>query len=259
MASGNRRRALVIGGGFSGLFAAHDLSTFVHPGHYEALSFTYQHVLERKRGIKFLWGEVKQLDGSRLVAHVKPMFSETTEEVPSDYCIIAAGCNFGVFHKMLDLRGLGLIDERFIEGRGKRIFEEHEKLKTLNKKKASVLVVGAGFICLGPLPNSAADDCNHYMKEKSIKVTYGIKYAPDDRAFFIKIESDKKEKDVKKRGPGGGGWIRVNNNLQVTQLNDDGSESLFGGGHIFAVGDCNFSSHLVDMGCWYVCYFTRSQ
>ncbi|EER19835.1 hypothetical protein Pmar_PMAR006727 [Perkinsus marinus ATCC 50983] len=105
MASGNRRRALVIGGGFSGLFAAHDLS-------------------KRKMGIKFLWGEVKQLDGSRLVAHVKPMFSETTEEVPFDYCIIAAGCNFGVFHKY--------------------IFEEHEKLKTLNKKKASVVVVGAG-------------------------------------------------------------------------------------------------------------------
>ncbi|KAF4652121.1 hypothetical protein FOZ61_009901 [Perkinsus olseni] len=332
MSSGNKRRALVIGGGFSGLFAAHDLSShfevtvvdakeyfeytpgvlraFVHPGHYDALSFTYQHVLERKMGIKFLWGEVKQLDGSRQVAHVKPMFSETTEEVPFDYCIIAAGCNFGVFHKWgeslwfptihEDARPEGSwshIDERFIEGRRRHIFEEHEKLKALNKKKATVLVVGAGFIgvewvtelqyyfpnlklhiidflpkCLGPLPKSAADYCDHYMKKKGIKATYGVKYAPDDPEFFSKIgmngkpdctfvcigvkasnyfmpretltgynpmEADKKEKDVKKRGPGGGGWIRVNNNLQVTQLNDDGSESLFGGGHIFAVGDCN--------------------
>ncbi|KAF4751677.1 hypothetical protein FOZ62_022031, partial [Perkinsus olseni] len=161
---------------------------------------------------------VKQLDGSRLVAHVKPMFSETTEEVPFDYCIIAAGCNFGVFHKWgeslwfptihEDARPEGSwshIDERFIEGRRRHIFEEHEKLKALNKKKATVLVVGAGFIgvewvtelqyyfpnlklhiidflpkCLGPLPKSAADYCDHYMKKKGIKATYGVKYAPDD-------------------------------------------------------------------------------
>mmetsp|Transcript_23001 Transcript_23001/g.19044 ORF Transcript_23001/g.19044 Transcript_23001/m.19044 type:complete len:207 (+) Transcript_23001:1-621(+) len=51
------------------------------------------------------------------------------------------------------------------------------------------------------------------------------------------LEEDKKEKDPKKRGPGGGGWIHVNKHLQVVKTNEDGSQSLWGNGHIFAVGE----------------------
>jgi len=332
-----KRRALVIGGGFSGLFAASDLAhhfdvtlvdakeyfeytpgvlrAFVHPTHFDALTFTYQDVVERKMGAKFLWGEVKKLDGDRRVATVKPMFSKTTEEVPFDFCVIAAGCNFGVFHKWgeslwfptihEDARPEGSwphIDERFFEGRRRHILEEHEKLKALNKKNATVLIVGAGFIgvewatelqhyfpnlklhiidflpkCLGPLPASASKYCDDYMKANGIKTAYGVKYAPNEPGFYEKIgmqgapdvtfvcigvkassyfmpkealsgynplEADKKEKDMKKVGPGGGGWIRVNTKLQVLKKNADGSDSLFGGGRIFAVGDCNMVGDL---------------
>ncbi|KAF4668354.1 hypothetical protein FOZ61_006593, partial [Perkinsus olseni] len=177
----DKRRALVIGGGFSGMFAANELKgrfdvtlidakeyfeytpgilrAYVKPTHYDALSFTYQSVLERTMGIKFLWGEVTQLDGEKQIAHVKPMFSDHEEEVAFDYCVIAAGCTFGLFSKWgeslwaptvnegaIAASEWKHIDERFIEGRRRHIFEEHEKLAALNKKKATVLVVGAGFI-----------------------------------------------------------------------------------------------------------------
>ncbi|KAF4661948.1 hypothetical protein FOL47_006478 [Perkinsus chesapeaki] len=328
----DKRRALVIGGGFSGMFAANELKSrfevtlvdakeyfeytpgilraYVKPGHYDALSFTYQSILERTMGIKFLWGEVKELDGEKQIAHIKPMFSDHTEEVAFDYCVIAAGCTFGLFSKWGESLWAPTvnegaiaesewkhIDERFIEGRRRHIFEEHEKLAALNKKKANVLVVGAGFIgvewvtelqhyfpnlkltimdflpkCLGPLPQNAANYCDKYMKDHGIKCYYGMKYAPKEEGFFQKIglngepdctfvcigtkaanwfmpkecltgynplEEDKKEKDPKKRGPGGGGWIHVNKHLQVVKTNEDGSQSLWGNGHIFAVGDCN--------------------
>lgn len=328
----DKRRVLIIGAGFSGLLAARDLAgdfevtvvdakeyfeytpgvlrAFVHPEHFDALSFTYQSVLERKMGVKFLWGEVKGLDTERRIASIKPVFGKQAEEVGFDYCVIAAGCNFGVFHKWgeslwfptvhEDARPEGSwshIDERFIEGRRRHILEEHEKLKALNDKRSKVLIVGAGFIgvewatelkhyfpnltitiidflpkCLGPLPESAATYCDSYMKENGINRYYGIKYAPNEPGFYEKIgfsgapdatyvcvgvkasayfmpkeclsgynplETDKREKDPKKCGPGGGGWIRVNKKLQVLRKDSQGNDQISGGGRIFAVGDCN--------------------
>ena len=40
------------------------------------------------------------------------------------------------------------------------------------------------------------------------------------------------------RGPGGGGWISVNKALQVI----DRDEKVWGGGKVYAVGDCNLFS-----------------
>jgi apoptosis-inducing factor 2 len=333
-----KRRVLVVGGGFSGLLVARDLAhsfevtvvdakeyfeytpgilrCFVKPEHYDALSFTYQSVLERQMNVKFLWGEVKNLDGENRVAHIKPMFGKTIEEVPFDYCVIAAGCNFGVFHKWgeslwfptvhEDARPEGSwshIDERFIEGRRRHVLEEHEKLKKLNQQRARILIVGAGFIgvewatelqhyfsnlditiidflpkCLGPLPESASNYCDNYMKENGIHRYYGIKYAPNEPGFYDKIgftngppdatyvcvgvkasayfmpketlsgynaiEQDKREKDMKKVGPGGGGWIRVNKKLQVLKKDNQNNDTVYGNGRIFSIGDANMVQDL---------------
>merc|ERR1711862_341530 len=101
----------------------------------------------------------------------------------------------------------------FIEGRRRRILEEYHKLSELNKKEATLLVVGAGFIgvewvteleyffpdlkltiidflprCLGPLPDSAAEYCSEYMAASGIKEFYGCKYAPKEQEFWDREE-----------------------------------------------------------------------
>merc|ERR1719408_534782 len=105
------------------------------------------------------------------------------------------------------------IDERFIEGRRRHVLEEYHKLAELNKKKATVLIVGAGFIgvewatelehffpelkltiidflprCLGPLPDGAADYCSEYMSAVGIKEFYNLKYEPKSDEFWNKVE-----------------------------------------------------------------------
>jgi len=87
------------------------------------------------------------------------------------------------------------------------------KLNKLNEQKATVLVVGAGFIgvewateiehffpdikltiidflprSLGPLPDGAAIYCQEYMNASGIKQFYSTKYAPKEDEFWKAIE-----------------------------------------------------------------------
>jgi len=243
-----QRRLLVIGGGFSGLCAARDMAAhylvtivdakeyfeytpgilraYVHPSHFNALTFTVQDVIEHKMGCKFIWGEVTKLNGEERTATIKPMFVEGEEVIDFDYCIIASGCNFGPFAKWGESLWFPTvhakampegswphIDERFIEGRRRHILEEYEMLGGLNDKGASILVVGAGFIGvewatelehyfpklkltiidflplpLGPLPEKAARYCLNYMERKGIKQFYNTKYDSKSDDFWNKIE-----------------------------------------------------------------------
>merc|ERR1712039_648697 len=192
----------------------------------DALTFTLYPVIERRMGCKFIWGEVKELDGPERTCKLKPMFGTSVEEIDFDYCIIAAGCNFGVFHKWGESLWFPTIheqarpegswphlDERFLEGRRRHILEEYAGLGKLAERKATVLVVGAGFIgvewvtelehffkslklsiidflpnCLGPLPKKAADYCVKYMNKKQIKQFYNKKYDAKNPDFWKSIE-----------------------------------------------------------------------
>jgi len=171
------KKVLVIGGSFSGLCVARDLKSefmvtivdakeffeytpgvlraYVKPAHLDALTFTVQPVIEAKMGCKFIWGEVKTLDGESKTAVIKPIFGAEPETICFDYCVICAGCNFGPFHKWgeslwfptihEEARAQGSwphIDERFLEGRRRHILEEYGKIQALNDKAASILVVG---------------------------------------------------------------------------------------------------------------------
>jgi len=247
-----KRRVLIIGGSFAGSFCAKDLKkhfhvtvvdakeyfeytpgilrAYVKPAHFDALTFTLQPILERKTGVKFIWGEVKQLDGEGKTATIQPMYARDQEKVAFDYCIICAGCNFGPFqpngeslwfpviHE--DARKVSQwshIDERFIEGRRRHILEEYHRIAEMAKNKSSILVVGAGFIgvewvteleyffpelettiidflpaCLGPLPMPAKEYCSEYMHAAGIKEFYGTKYDPKSQEFWDKIELPKK-------------------------------------------------------------------
>merc|ERR1712203_707067 len=198
---------------------------FVKPCHLDALTFTLQPVLERKMGVKFIWGECKEISKKK-TAIIKPMASNKTEEIDFDYCVICAGCNFGPFKPMGEslwfptiheearkVSAWPHIDERFIEGRRRHVLEEYHQLIKLEKEQADVLVVGAGFIgvewvtelehffpklnltiidflpqCLGPLPARAAAYCSKYMTKKGIKQFYSTKYDAKSPDFWKKIE-----------------------------------------------------------------------
>mmetsp|Transcript_74709 Transcript_74709/g.139463 ORF Transcript_74709/g.139463 Transcript_74709/m.139463 type:complete len:458 (+) Transcript_74709:77-1450(+) len=315
-------KALVIGGQFSGNFTARELKSkfdvtvvdakeffeytpgvlrcFVKPAHFDALSFTLSPVFERKMGVTFIWGEVKELIGEKRVAMVKPMCSPSPdlEALSWDYCVICAGCNFGPFKPMGESLWFPTvheearkvsewphIDERFIEGRRRHILEEYHKVAVLNEKSATLLVVGAGFIgvewateleyffpnlkitiidflprCLGPLPDSAAEYCSEYMHAVGIKEFYNMKYDPKSDEFWSKIELPGKvdetyvcigvkasnyfmpKSTLSDKGPGGGGWIYMNEFLQVTTKPPEGKATgtVWADGRVFAVGDCNF-------------------
>merc|ERR1712039_860051 len=263
----------------------------------DALTFTLYPVIEGRMGCKFIWGEVKELKGPERLCTIKPMFGNAPEEIDFDYCIIAAGCNFGVFHKWGESLWFPTIheqarpegswphlDERFLEGRRRHILEEYGNLGKLAEKQASVLVVGAGFIgvewvtevehffkalklsiidflpnCLGPLPKKAADYCVKYMNKKGIKQFYNKKYDAKSPDFWKSIElpngPDKEyvcigvkasnyfmpKEVLSEKGPGGGGWILMKQNLAV--MDRDGqvwSEDAKGYPRIFAIGDCNY-------------------
>merc|ERR1712039_435599 len=195
------------------------------PCHLDALTFTLQPVLERKMGVKFIWGECKEISENK-TATIKPIFATSTDTISWDYCIICAGCNFGPFKPMGEslwfptiheegrkVSDWAHIDERFMEGRRRHILEEYHKLAELNNKKATLLVVGAGFIgvewvtelehffpelsltifdflprCLGPLPDRAAEYCSEYMHASGIKEFYNCKYDPKSDDFWKGIE-----------------------------------------------------------------------
>lgn len=248
MPAPDQRRVLIVGSQFSGTFCARTLRkkflvtvvdakeffeytpgvlrAFVKPSHLDALTFTLEPVLERKLGVKFIWGEVKHLDGEKKTATIKPMFCSQEEEVDFDYCIICSGCNFGPFKPMGEslwfptvheearlVSDWPHIDERFLEGRRRHILQEYNKVKELARKQATVLVVGAGFIgvewitelqhffpqlkltvidflprCLGPLPDGAAKYCSKYMAAHGIKEFYNCKYDSKSQDFWKSIQ-----------------------------------------------------------------------
>jgi len=241
-----QRRVLIIGGSFAGLCVARDLKShflvtivdakeffeytpgvlraYVKPKHLDALTFTLHPVIESRMGCKFIWGEVTDLNGTERTATVKPMFGQT-EVIDFDFCVIAAGCNFGVFHKWGESLWFPTIhaaarpegswphlDERFLEGRRRHILEEYGAIQQLAANKANVLVVGAGFIgvewitelqhffpdlgltiidflpkCLGPLPDKDAQYCSNYMQRHGIKEFYNKKYDAKDPNFYTSI------------------------------------------------------------------------
>jgi len=295
------------------------LRAFVHPAHFTGLTFMYKPVLEDCMGVKFIFGEVNNLDGEQRVCTYKSMHSKQEETIGYDYCVVASGCNFGLFDKWGESLWFPTVwervqpeskwkefDERFWQGRRAHIEAEYNKVKKVADEKGSILVVGAGFIgvewateinyffpeitvsicdmlpkCLGPLPDSAKDYCQKYMDKKNIKCLYGVKFNPNDpegykvlnipkpsmtyiatgfkascwfmpkevMSQYSGTEADNLEKDIRKKGPAGGGWIRTSVKLEVLKQGPDGQNTVYGCddkgyARIFAVGDCNMIGDL---------------
>lgn len=201
------------------------LRAYCEPSHWDSLTFVYHEVLERRFGIGFMWGEVTKIDPASRSAHVKTIFADDEDIVPFDFCAVACGCNFNQYSPtgespwfptvhgqdrlQSDFRHL---DERFLEGRRRRILEEHHCLAHLSERQAKVLIVGAGYMgvewacelrhffpgicvtitdflprCLGPLPQDASAYCEEYMRSLGIETVYSIKYDKDSPAYWEKV------------------------------------------------------------------------
>jgi len=316
----SQRRVLVVGGSFAGLCVARDMSThflvtivdckeffeytpgvlraYVKPKHYDALSFNLHPVIETSMGCKFIWGEVLKLDGAERTALIKPMFTNKEETIDFDYCVIACGCNFGPFkpkgeslwfptvHQVgREVSEWKQFDERYIEGRRRHIWAEWQSIRELEKKKSTILVVGAGFIGvewvtelqhffpelqltiidfldkpLGPLPAYAKSYCMKYMDRVKITQKYGTKkedsdkwYAemgwpkgtrPDKEYVCVGVKASNyfmPDSCLSEKGPGGGGWIHMDQSLAVTTREGaKWSVDNKGFARVYAVGDCNY-------------------
>eukprot|EP00927_Polykrikos_kofoidii_P053578 TRINITY_DN48184_c0_g1_i1.p1 TRINITY_DN48184_c0_g1~~TRINITY_DN48184_c0_g1_i1.p1 ORF type:complete len:472 (-),score=45.95 TRINITY_DN48184_c0_g1_i1:68-1483(-) len=115
--------------------------------------------------------------------------------------------------------------------------------------------------CLGPLPLSAAEYCSEYLSEVGVSQYYSVKYAPKSEDFWSEVGlpdgADESyvtigwkasnyflpKKVLSENGPGGGGWIMFNKNLQVMRRCDSACDGqrlgVWADGSVFAVGDCN--------------------
>eukprot|EP00927_Polykrikos_kofoidii_P025071 TRINITY_DN22614_c0_g1_i1.p1 TRINITY_DN22614_c0_g1~~TRINITY_DN22614_c0_g1_i1.p1 ORF type:complete len:478 (+),score=79.73 TRINITY_DN22614_c0_g1_i1:74-1507(+) len=313
---GQKRRALIVGGGLAGLAAAWELRkqfrvtlvdakeyfeftsgilrAYADPAHWDSLVFMYHDMLERNYGVRFMLGEVVSIDSKARNVQVKTMFSDEGDVVPYDFCLLANGCNFNEFlstgespwfpvvhEQNRQGDGISRLDERFLEGRRRRILQEHDDLDKLAQKGGNVLIVGAGFMgvewacelqhffpglqvtvtdflprCLGPLPEAAASYCEAYMQKKGIKTFYQMKYDKDNRNFWQKIEL-----------PFGADKTYILSGVKQSNyfmppccLSDKGpggggwilvnkylqvimkTNQLWGDGAVFAVGDCGVGS-----------------
>jgi len=176
-----KRRILVIGGGFAGFVVARHcrkhfdvtvvdakeyfeytpgiLRAFVSPSHLSELTFKYQPVFEGTMGVRFIWGEVTELKDQNwdrqmgFSATVKPI-SGGVMQLNFDYIVIASGCNFGMFHPVGESLWFPTVwektraksdwkqhDERYLDGRRDHINEECAKIAALNKKKDSKVLI----------------------------------------------------------------------------------------------------------------------
>jgi len=179
----------------------------VEPDHWDSLALTYTDVLEWELGVGFMLGEVTKIDASEKCAYVRTVFSELEDIVPFDYCIVAVGCKSphgsSSWLPTVNLRervesGMDrALDERKLEGRRRRIIQEHQHLVLLNRMKGTVMIVGARFYgvecacqikhafpdidvvlvdvlkrCLGPLSQEAAEFCQKHMDSVGIRTIY---------------------------------------------------------------------------------------
>jgi len=124
-----------------------------------------------------------------------------------------------------------------------------------------VTVVDALPRCLATLPPAAAEYAEQYMRRKGIRTFYEVRYDPESHDFWHQVglpnqadvtyvlqgvsprNSFMPPPTVSSRGPGGGGWVLTNTNLQVClRSTGDKPSQVWAGGCVFAVGDCQYGA-----------------
>merc|ERR550514_560486 len=121
-------------------------------------------------GVRFIWGEVKGIDEKSRTATYKPIEDPDEKSIKFDYCVIASGCNFGMFSpvgeslwfpsvwdKVREVSEWKQHDERYLQGRRDHIQQEYEYLPNIGITLSDMMPA-----CLGPLPQKAKDYCQAY-------------------------------------------------------------------------------------------------
>lgn len=209
-------------------FTSDTMRAYVDPAHFDRSVFMLRPVVEQL-GATFVCGQVLEVreDGTCEIARYDLTSNKLIERfsLAFDYCIAASGCSYNPFHKWGEslwtptihhqARGEGSwseFEERSLEGRRQRMYDEYEKLRMLNELQKRILVIGGGYIgvkwamelkqhfplldisimdvlphALGPLPVDAAQYCESAMQRWGIHQFYSMRYDDKSETFWTNI------------------------------------------------------------------------
>jgi len=171
--------------------------------------------------VEFVWGEVLKLDLQSKILDVKEMACDCFTRIKYDYLVVTAGTQYGIQlqHKKrvgsaveclwyptaladdIEQSNWKGLDERYLVGRRKHLENEYDALCELNKQKATIMVIGAGFVgiefatevkyffpdisvvitesrdkCIGTMPPACIKYVQNYLDKNGIRSIYNVKY-----------------------------------------------------------------------------------
>mmetsp|Transcript_11563 Transcript_11563/g.26359 ORF Transcript_11563/g.26359 Transcript_11563/m.26359 type:complete len:460 (+) Transcript_11563:80-1459(+) len=197
------------------------LRAYLHPAEHGKLCAMYQQVCDGM-DCRFVWAEVTSINPIERSVAVKCMAQESEQTVDYDYCIVTSGSQYGLYMSsgkyasaaaeclwyptFLDRARKtqskwGSLDERFLSGRRAHFEAELKVLKDLAKQKATIVIIGAGFVgiewatevkyylpeidvvvvesraeCVSVMPPRCRQYCQRYMDKVGIRTFYNVDY-----------------------------------------------------------------------------------
>jgi len=194
---------------------------YVHPKEHRKLSRHYQPICDNL-GVDFMWGEVEKVRIHTREVLVKEMSATEHTVKRFDYLLVTCGSQYGIdlVHPLRESKGTECLwyptflkenidnstwkglDERYLAGRRKHLEEEFETLTQMNEARATILVLGAGFVGIefatevkyffpdidvviveqrdapiGVMPKSCIKYAQAYLDKSGVKTVYNEKYS----------------------------------------------------------------------------------
>jgi len=247
---GSRKRVVIIGGGFGGLYAAKALSRadvdvllLDKTNHHTFQPLLYQvataglnpadiatpirHILRNQDNCTVLMAEVARIDVGEKRLYFAPGYDGDVEVVPYDYLIVATGATHSYFGKAHYARlapGLKTVDEALlIRQRIFMAYEAAEREPDEQERKAllTFVVVGAGptgVEMAGALAEIAKKTLVHEFRriDPSAARILLLEGGPRILATYPEKLSAKAQKSLEGLG------VDVRTNTRVTEMDDDG-------------------------------------
>jgi len=207
---------------------------YVHPREHRKLSRHYQPICDAL-AVEFLWGEALSVDLASKTVLVKEIAGSEPSKRKYDYLLVATGSQYGIdlVHPKRVSHGTECLwyptflesgiaksqwaglDERFLLGRRKHLEQEYHELIRLHESKATILIIGAGFVgiefatevkyyfpginvaivesrnsCVGVMPEKCINYGQDYLDRNGIKTLYGEQYTKFLSSGAAKADAD---------------------------------------------------------------------